>query len=525
MNIMRFIFALTLFFMVSAVNAQMVSVVNAPNGEEVLTANQQKGKEYWEKALVAYEQKDYTKAFKYFKKAAELDYHKSYWALAECYGDALGTQADHSKSIYWYKKAIEFGDDKKPIMINMLGVEYTCIKNQLEANNCFQKALEQGNAWAGWNLGRRYFDGRGGVQKNLNEAARLFAMAVECPYEAEEIYKAIVNDDNEYFYTTVKSGWRETKRVLTDFSKTYPDAAYALDYAKWKLNPNIDNPFEQSLKLNSDKAGIRIAQLAAEGNKWAQEQLVVYLWTGTNKGIKQDKQKAVDYCKQNKDKKLCQDILILAKGDGMYSEKIPSDWYMRKTHSSIVKEEANKGNAEAMFTLGVENEVNKNETARNEYYEKAAANGHELAKARLTSLIKEKAEAEEAARKQQELAAKQEAERKARDLALKKKSEGKQITWTETVSYDTGSGGLGEALLDAFGGSVLHEVRYTIRYTGIVEKVIAGESVKCIIKRANIESPGLASANWLKYKKYAQAAAADEVGKTRVLEMDEFELK
>jgi len=97
-------------------------------------------------------------------------------------------------------------------------------------------------------------------------------------------------------------------------------------------------------------------------------------------------------------------LLILAKGDGMYSEKIPSDWYMRKTHSSIVKEEANKGNAEAMFTLGVENEVNKNETARNEYYEKAAANGHELAKARLTSLIKEKAEAEEAARKQQELA-------------------------------------------------------------------------------------------------------------------------
>ena len=71
----------------------------------------------------------------------------------------------------------------------------------------------------------------------------------------------------------------------------------------------------------------------------------------------------------------------------------------------------------------------------------------------------------------------------------------------------------------------MHEVKYTIRYTGIVEKVIADESVKCIIKRADIESPGLASTNWLKYKKYAQADAAENVGRTRVLEMDEFQLK
>lgn len=118
-----------------------------------------------------------------------------------------------------------------------------------------------------------------------------------------------------------------------------------------------------------------------------------------------------------------------------------------------------------------------------------------------------------------------EAERRAEDLAMKKNSEGKQITWSETMTYDTGSGSLGEALLDAFGGSVLHQEKYIVVYTGIVEKVIGDESVKCIIKRAEIQDPRFASTNYLKYRKYVQAEVSEALGKTRVLDMDEFILK
>ncbi len=125
----------------------------------------------------------------------------------------------------------------------------------------------------------------------------------------------------------------------------------------------------------------------------------------------------------------------------------------------------------------------------------------------------------------QRLAAAQEAERRAAEIERKKNCEGRQIVWTETATYDFGEGGLSQGFLDLLGGSALHQVEYVVQYTAVVEKVIANESVKCIITRFSIQDPKFASVNYLKYRKYAVNDFSENVGKTRVLDMSEFELK
>ena len=138
-----------------------------------------------------------------------------------------------------------------------------------------------------------------------------------------------------------------------------------------------------------------------------------------------------------------------------------------------------------------------------------------------------KAEHEEAARqeklRQQELAKKKAAE-DAKWEEKKKNCEGMTIEWYETASYDIGKGGLGDAIIGAIGLGGLNKVSYRVHYKAIVEKVIAQTSVKCIIKSVDIDDPRLASANYLKYRKYAVSDLQENLGKTRVLEFKEFNL-
>ena len=316
---MRYILALTAFLMVSAVNAQQA--------EGILTADQQKGKEYWEKAQVAYKEKDYDKTFKYDKKAAKLGYYKGCNSLGICYQDGIGTQKDCNKAIYWYEKAIELGFTDS-FIFNRLGNSYFKINNYSEANKCYRKALELGHAWGGWNLATSVFNGRG-VQQDFNEAARLFAAAVECPYKAEEVCKKIVNDDNKYFYV-IQGRWRNAaynKRVFSDFTMKYPDAAYAHDYAVLKLNPNHERPFENYFKFKTPKAMKLLQQYAENGNKWAQFRMADLLWSGElPECVPQDKAAAIAIWEKNNSEYEARKNLVTAHLEGFYPKSIPQKW-------------------------------------------------------------------------------------------------------------------------------------------------------------------------------------------------------
>lgn len=223
-------------------------LVMSASAQESLTADQQKGKEYWDKAQVAYKEKDYKKTFKYDKKAAELGYYKGCFSYGFCFYDGIGTEKDYSKAAEWFKKAVDLGYDKAHAY-NYIGNSYYRLKNHQEANRYYKLALEAGNAWGGWNLATNYFDGDG-VRKDEAEAARLFARAVVCERNSDYVCRKIVNDDNKYFYY-IKGRWRDAslnKRLLSDFHQKYPDAAFALDYALLKQNPNLERPFEHFIQ-------------------------------------------------------------------------------------------------------------------------------------------------------------------------------------------------------------------------------------------------------------------------------------
>lgn len=101
---------------------------------------------------------------------------------------------------------------------------------------------------------------------------------------------------------------------------------------------------------------------------------------------------------------------------------------------------------------------------------------------------------------------------------------GKRIYWNETVSYNISNGGDGliMGLLKSAVG--LDKVEYNVRYTAIVESNLGETSVKCVISNVQIQDPSWASTNYLKYRRQALADLQENLGKTRVLQLDEFEL-
>ncbi len=447
----------------------------------------EKGNGYWGKGTIAYNQKNYSSAFKNFKKSAELGYPRGMLSLGVCYAGGAGTQKDNEKAIYWFKKAMEHPEDSW----------------------AYPRAF--------FNLATRYAYGEG-VAKDIAKAAQLCAQGIN----------NLKDGDYGYGYTLETTGFKywygSLSKRYSKYINDYKDFAYVFDFFETKGYGKSSNsfPFERSFNMRSEFAIEKVKALVESGNKEASVSWGAYLYGF--KATPQDKATAISIWEKYSDLGLAQDWLIIAKGDGLYHNNINSKWYTQEKHAPELYAAADKGNVEAQFTRGIEYDL-KGDDSRMGWYEKAAAQGHSKAKERIAMLNKEKAEKEKAEKARQEAAAKQEAARRTQELAMKKKSVGKQIYWTETVTYDISSGGLGSALINAIGLGALNQVEYEIRYTGIVEKVIGDESVKCIIKRAEIVDPSWASANYLKYKKYARAEIAGYIGQTRVLDMNEFRMK
>ena len=105
------------------------------------------------------------------------------------------------------------------------------------------------------------------------------------------------------------------------------------------------------------------------------------------------------------------------------------------------------------------------------------------------------------------------------DFQNKMNSEGKLISWRETYSYDTASMSVLGLLASATG---LSRETYIIEYFAIVESVLGDESVKCVIRNANIlDSHGILQRASGKVSEIAKQS----IGQTRVLKFSEFTLR
>jgi TPR repeat protein len=234
-------------------------------------------------------------------------------------------------------------------------------------------ALEAGNAWGGWNLATNYFDGDG-VQKDYAEAARLFARAVVCERNSDAVCKKIVNDDNKYFYY-IKGRWRDAsfnKRLLSEFHEYYPDAAFALDYALLKQNPNLERPFEHFIKHKTPAAVNVLKTFADKGNRWAQFKIADLQWSGeAPDALPQDRDAAIAFWEKNSNDKEARKKLVSASAEGIYRKPIPQKWFdedhnlssLMKNNDALKKgvENGSRTSAEALdkATLCYEGDANK----------------------------------------------------------------------------------------------------------------------------------------------------------------------
>lgn len=120
----------------------------------------------FEQADIAYQKKDFKKAFALFLQAAQNGDNSSMSRLALMYGEGEGVNCDLDKSIYWDKKAIEAGNI---ISLNNLAITYKQLGNIEKAKEYFEKSINAGDYDTALELAKLYIETKniGKKVKNL----------------------------------------------------------------------------------------------------------------------------------------------------------------------------------------------------------------------------------------------------------------------------------------------------------------------------------------------------------------------
>lgn len=132
-----------------------------------------------EKGDVAYNRKDYAKAVKWYRKAADQGLAVAQYNLGLMYGNGQGLHQDYAEAAKWFRKAAEQGLAKAQTNVgglyrDGLGVS----QDYAAAAKWYRKAAEQGEVLAQVNLGFMYFSGQG-VPQDFAEAAKWYRTAAE----------------------------------------------------------------------------------------------------------------------------------------------------------------------------------------------------------------------------------------------------------------------------------------------------------------------------------------------------------
>lgn len=161
---------------------------------------------------------EYSKALKWWKKAAEKGYADSQLSLGWCYMQGKGVETNLEVALYWWEKAAEQGNTGAQLNLGMALVttdaelalkwwkkaaeqggdaaiaamtniaatyhngDFGITKNYTEAVKWWKKAAEQGDAYAEYQLGYCYWEGEG-VPQNMEKAQFWFKKAADQGYE------------------------------------------------------------------------------------------------------------------------------------------------------------------------------------------------------------------------------------------------------------------------------------------------------------------------------------------------------
>ena len=133
----------------------------------------------YELGLKYYEEKNYSEAATWYRKAAEQGHVRAQYELGGLYHIGRGVTKDNQKAFKWYRKAADQGyaDAQNGLgYIYQIGLGVT--RDYQEAIKWYRKAAEQGHANAQYALGGTYGNGQG-VTQDYQEAIKWYRKAVE----------------------------------------------------------------------------------------------------------------------------------------------------------------------------------------------------------------------------------------------------------------------------------------------------------------------------------------------------------
>lgn len=123
--------------------------------------------------------KNYSEAFKWFKKSAEQENSDAQYMLGECYYHGRRVAQNYSEAVEWYKKSAEQENSKAQYMLGKCYYYGRGIaQNYSEAVKWYKKAAAQGDSDGELALGICYYYGYG-VNKNYAKASDLFRKSAE----------------------------------------------------------------------------------------------------------------------------------------------------------------------------------------------------------------------------------------------------------------------------------------------------------------------------------------------------------
>lgn len=119
-------------------------------------------------------EQDFTKAFQWFKKAADKDFAVACNQIGFCYSNAEGVPLDNSKAVFYFTKAASKGDHSAAVNIANHYFKGCGIEQDYEkCVEWFTVAAEGGQDVAMRNLSVFYRDGLGPVQPNVEKKCLL----------------------------------------------------------------------------------------------------------------------------------------------------------------------------------------------------------------------------------------------------------------------------------------------------------------------------------------------------------------
>ena len=138
------------------------------------TSSNSEAEETYKRAKEYYDNSDYTQAFNYFRKAAEMGHAGAQCDLGDCYDSGEGVKQDQKTAVEWYKKS---SAQKYAPGERSLGLCYYygdgVPQNYTEAVKWLSLAVEQNDAIAQWVLGECYYCGRG-VNRDVSKAREYY---------------------------------------------------------------------------------------------------------------------------------------------------------------------------------------------------------------------------------------------------------------------------------------------------------------------------------------------------------------